>query len=275
MTFDANETSREGGAPIEIYEIRFGSDTFRYTSAEDTVTVSANDYLPIFIRRTSILGGPENRTQTIELEMQANNDFTSKYIGIQPSNKATVTISRLHRFDTPTPQVRQIFKGQVKAVAFFDNGFKAKVSLMPLSGLLARTIPLFTYQSPCNHVLYDQRCQVLEGSFKFSGTVASVSSDGLTLTVTGLDASKGVGWATGGVVKIQSTSDPRQIIAHTATDQVKIYTPFRTSVTGVTVDVFAGCDHSIATCKTKFDNVINFGGHAFVPSRNPFESGLD
>ena len=44
---------------------------------------------------------------------------------------------------------------------------------------------------------------------------------------------------------------------------------------GTEVEVFAGCDHTIATCKTQFDIVVNYGGFAFVPTRNPFESGLD
>ena len=53
--------------------------------------------------------------------------------------------------------------------------------------------------------------------------------------------------------------------------------PFNTTDVdvGTSVEVFAGCDHSLATCKAQYDNVANYGGFAFVPLRNPFESGLD
>ena len=43
---------------------------------------------------------------------------------------------------------------------------------------------------------------------------------------------------------------------------------------GQTVDVFAGCDHSLAICESKFANVINYGGFPFVPIKNPFNSSL-
>ena len=46
------------------------------------------------------------------------------------------------------------------------------------------------------------------------------------------------------------------------------------SVVGQDVDVFAGCDHTVDTCDQKFDNVINYGGWPYVPSKNPFESGI-
>lgn len=274
MSYNAEETSLESGAPIELYTFSLGSETFYYTTAEDSFSDSGNTFVPIFIQRTVILYGPENRSQTIDITMKANNEFAQKYIGTQPSNLAIVKIQRVHRFDS-ADEVVTIFNGQVRAVGFSENGFIASLSVMPLTGAFNRTIPLFTYQSPCNHVLYDVRCKVLESSFTFAGTVNAVSTDGLTLTVNGLDASKGVGWAKGGRIDIATTNDPRLILDHTATDQVKLLVPYRTSPLNSAVNVRAGCDHTLATCKSKFDNVVNFGGFAFVPTRNPFTAGID
>jgi hypothetical protein len=41
--------------------------------------------------------------------------------------------------------------------------------------------------------------------------------------------------------------------------------PFPPSVTlPAAVTLFAGCDHTVRTCLSKFDNVLNFGGHPYI-----------
>jgi hypothetical protein len=40
-------------------------------------------------------------------------------------------------------------------------------------------------------------------------------------------------------------------------------------VVGVSIRFYAGCDGSIYTCRDKFNNVVNFGGHPYVPKDNP------
>lgn len=273
MTYDAFETSVESGQPVELYDFNFGSDTFRFTSAEDNVVVGSDTYTAIEIASSAVKISQEQRAQALEVTMPSNNTFATKFIGIQPGQEAVLTIRKFHRTDTPTPQVLVVFKGTVKAVSFDKQGHRARFSILPLSAL-NNFMPRRTYQGLCNHVLYDSRCQVVEGSFRYVNTVSAVSANGRTLTVPGLDAAKGVGFATAGFVTIPSISEFRLILSHSATDQIEILLPFVNSPLGVSVEVLAGCDHTIATCKTKFNNVINFGGFAFVPLKNVFTAGV-
>jgi uncharacterized phage protein (TIGR02218 family) len=166
-----------------------------------------------------------------------------------------------------------VFKGTVRAVSFTDNGYLAKLSVLPLNAL-QRNVPRRTYQYKCNHVLYDSRCQVVEGDFRFVNTVSAVSADGRTLTVPGLDAAKGVGFSSGGFVTIPTLGEFRLILTHQATDQIVIIMPFAVSPVGTSVEVLAGCNHDLDICKSKFDNVINYGGTPFVPLKNPFTAGV-
>jgi len=64
-------------------------------------------------------------------------------------------------------------------------------------------------------------------------------------------------------------------------DDLQLLLPFPQSAVGREVILFAGCDHTPEVCDDKFDtpedtdsNLINFGGFAFVPTRNPFQTGL-
>ena len=36
------------------------------------------------------------------------------------------------------------------------------------------------------------------------------------------------------------------------------------------VNLYPGCDHSLATCDGKFANRLNYGGQHYYPDKNPF-----
>lgn len=275
MTYAQYETSPESGQPIELYQFTIGATTYYWTSAEDEITVSSQVYEPLAgLKRSKIGQGPEERDATLTVTMPAINPFVRPYIAAVPSTRATVKILRLHRADFPGPQVVTIFEGIVKAVNFDqDGGRVAKVAVEPLVGATSRPVPQFTYQGLCNHVVYDDQCQVDETDPNYRATLTVTAVAGNVLTIAGL-AGFGNAWFTGGLVEINGGLDARMILDQTGND-VTLHLPFPTSPLGELAVVLAGCAHDITTCKNKFDNVINYGGFAFVPSINPFETGLD
>lgn len=271
MTYDAFEISVEQSQPVETYRFTLGADSFYYTSAEDIVQVSLINYIPEAISRTNLQQTSEERDTTLEITVPGSNIFAGKYVAVVPGSQATVSIQRLQRLDGATPQVVTIFTGRVRSVSFVENGTVAKIAAVPLAAATSRPIPRFMYHSICNHVLYDVRCGVLETSFDFAGTV-SVSS-GNTITVPGV-AGFAADFFKAGRVDIDGGSDSRLILSHSG-NVVTMLLPFPRDITGVSVTLFAGCDHSLPTCKTKFNNVLRYGGYAWVPKKNPYATGLD
>ena len=272
MTYSAFETSQEGSQPVEVYTFLIGAQAFRYTSAEDTVTLSAIDYAPESISRGTLEDGAEERDTNLSLVLPATNPVARQFLFSIPGQRVKIQIDRYQRLDTPTPEVIRIFDGFVHSVTYEGNGKTASMSCRPAVAVLNRTIPRFAFHAQCNHVLYDSGCQVDDTDPAFrvsSGSVTAVS--GRVLTVSGLSGSFADGFFDGGFVEVVGSSDFRMILSHTGND-LTLLLPFSTDPT--TVNVFAGCDHSIATCKAKFDNVINFGGFPFVPTRNPFQTGI-
>lgn len=270
MSYTVEEKSIESGRPIELYEVRIGVEVFRYSTSEDDVVVDASTWTATPIQRSSLPISPEARTQPVEITVPASNDFAQKYVDSVPPTRATVQIFRVHRGDLTDTVL--LFKGVVKSVKFEDDGTQATLLVVPIEGALSKSMPRIDFRAQCNHMLYDARCKAVAGSFRYQGLAGSVS--GSTIVVAGLDASKGVGWATAGEV-VRANGDRRLVIRHVATDTLQLLFPFETNPTGETVDVFAGCDRTIATCNSKFANVVNFGGFAFVPVKNPFITGLD
>ena len=107
-------------------------------------------------------------------------------------------------------------------------------------------------------------------AYKFSGTVTVVS--GNTVTVPGCSGFA-AGWFTSGYVEMLSGDDARMITNHSG-NVLQLLLPFPFNAVGKSIDVYAGCGHSIAICKTKYDNIPNFDGYAFVPKKNIFNTGL-
>lgn len=274
MSFDANEISLESGSPVELYELSIDQESFYFTSSEDSFTFGIKTYDPVEVSRSNITVGTEERTQTISFSLPTGHPFVQKYVNVVPGQKATLTIFRFHRYDSPTPQQQvTMFKGLVQSVAFTQNAETAQVAVMPLTGSLGRQIPRFTYQGICNHALFDDGCKVDAGSFEYIGNASAVSGD--LITVDGLLGANGAGWATGGYIQDTTGLDFRLVLSQT-TDVVRVLLPFPPdlSILNTDVSVFAGCDHTLPVCKTKFNNVINYGGFQFVPTKNPFSTGL-
>jgi len=272
MTYDTYETSLESSQPVEIYKIILGPNSYRYTSAEDNVVIDGNTYEAIAISRNRIGRGQEERSNVLEITLPGNNEVAVQYISNVPGQRGRVTVERYQRLDGSSPQVIKIFEGLIASVSFENDANIAKIAVTPISVATSREIPRFVYSSQCNHVLYDDQCTIdpVNPSYKFSGTVTVVS--GNSITVPGLSGFS-AGWFTAGYVEALSGLDARLITNHSG-DIIELLLPFPFNAVGKSVDVYAGCGHSIAVCKSKFNNVINFGGFAFVPTRNPFESGL-
>lgn len=272
MTFSAFETAVEASRPIELYTIVVGAETFRYTSAEDTITIGGLPYTPVAISRGKLSQGPEEANRVVEVELPGSNTFALKYVISVPSQRAKLTLSRVQRPDFPGPQVITLFEGYVKSVSFSNNGRTAKLAVLPAISAASRSVPRYTYQGSCNNVLYDVRCQVdsTNPAYRLTGTVTAVV--GNVVTVFGANGITD-GWFDGGSAEALGGTDARLILSHIGND-VTLLLPFPYALVGQPLILLAGCKHIISVCKSKFDNVINYGGFSFVPTNNPFDTGI-
>lgn len=280
MTFDSFESAQETSQPIEIIQIQIGAEAFYWTSSEDTVTILAQDYDPIPIQRSRIIQSPEERQSIVDFTVAGDNEFAVKYVGVVPGNRAKVTVQRVQRPDFPSPEVVTLYEGYIQSVKFSKDGYSAVIASLPIAAAVSRPIPRYTYQSLCNHVLFDDQCKVDDTDSTWRLSNAEVLTVvGATITVQGADGESD-GFYTGGFVEALGGQDARLILEHTGTSLLLLL-PFPFDLVGQVVNVFAGCDHTIATCDSKFSttedatsNVINYGGFAFVPTRNIFRVGI-
>lgn len=275
MTFEAYEISEESSEPVELYTFSVGTYVKYYASCPDEITTGGNTYEPIPISRTAVVMTSEDLIEPIEITVPATNPFALKYLDVPPGQEGEITIDRLQRGDV-SEELQRIFYGAIHAVRFTEDFTHAVIGAFWKTAKNNRQLPRLTFGRPCNYVVGDSStCKVnLDlAAFKHTGQVAGAV--GRVLTVSGILGNFADGWFTGGVVRTVTYDDRRLILSHVGNDLTLIM-PFHDDLAGTLVDVRAGCDHDIeGDCATKFDNVIEYGGWAFVPTQNPFTSGID
>jgi uncharacterized phage protein (TIGR02218 family) len=155
-----------------------------------------------------------------------------------------------------------LFHGRVSTV---DMVGRTSATLTIASDLIVLDydMPRNLYSPTCLHTLYDSGCGVIRGTYAANGTCGSGSTATL-INFTGALASHAQG-------KIVFTSGNNANVAATVksvvvgTSLTLMYPMPDIPATGDGFTVYAGCDHTRATCQSRFNNLINFRGFPFVP----------
>jgi uncharacterized phage protein (TIGR02218 family) len=155
-----------------------------------------------------------------------------------------------------------LFHGRVSTV---DLVGRTTATLTIASDLIVLDydMPRNLYSPTCLHTLYDSGCGVIRGTYAASGTCGS-GSTGTLINFTGALASQAQG-------KIVFTSGDNANVAATiksvvvGTSLTLMYPMPDIPATGDGFIAYAGCDHTRATCQSRFNNLINFRGFPFVP----------
>jgi uncharacterized phage protein (TIGR02218 family) len=129
------------------------------------------------------------------------------------------------------------------------------------------------YQAGCSADLGDDQCKVALASPTFSTSANATSGGRLDMRAAlGAYAS---GWFTGGVVTFTSgaNASARAVVkAHAvvgAAHIISFWTLLAHQVAaGDAFSITAGCDKAFATCRSKFDNIVNFRGFPHMPGND-------
>lgn len=129
--------------------------------------------------------------------------------------------------------------------------------------LLDIDMPRNLYQATCLHTTYDSGCTLVASAFTTDGTVGSGSTASvINWSGASLNFQQGVLTFTSGVNDGVSC-DVNSAVASTS---LTLGYPLQSvPASGDTFSVTCGDDHTPGTCKSKFNNLVNFRGFPYVP----------
>lgn len=267
MTYETREVSRYAGAPIEYIQFSRNGVFWRYTSdVEDDTTFRGFTWLAVpGVTRSDISQSDETTTMQLQISLPRTATVAQLFIGSPSPEPIRVLWLRNHRGES-TAEGHQVWSGYVVAAEFHDSVLTLTCTTTEASqgGQLGK-VP---YARLCPVMLYGPLCGADRTAHTFDATVTAVSVNARTVTVTGPgDLGATPRRYTAGVLKTPN-GESHFILKEDAAGEMILQTPAIDVLTGDTVQVTRGCDHSFEMCVSPFDNRARFAGYPLIPRRN-------
>jgi len=264
MSYTAVDKSVSSGLPVELYQFIRGLEVWRFTNADRSIVYAGNTYVPIALTRSSIKLNEDVFKAGITVTVHRSETFAADLLIYSPDTATTLTIFRGHYGDD---NYVTYWKGRIVGVSGGGNTLDIECESVFTSakrpGLRAH------YEYNCRHALYSARCGASASANSVHLSISAMPSS-VTLTMVGANAFAD-GWFNGGM--IQYAGNYRFILSHVG-NSITLSRPLAGLTAGISVDLYAGCDHAKETCSAKFNNIVNFGGFPWVPTKNPYDGSV-
>lgn len=272
MSFAAYETSLQNGRPVRLYQFQRGPLRWGYTTADRNITFQSVLYRSLEggISDDGIRQSGETSADTLTVTLPSDTDVAQMYRALAPQQRVTLTVFDQHFDDTDTSSTGYLVAwiGNVIGVKFTSR-ISADVQCQTLAAQLERTGLRLTWSRTCSKTLYDKNCGVSRELHRFDSIVSGL--DAVSIQVPAA-AGKPDRYFAGGYISWVNEfgTEERGIESHTG-DQLRIFGGTYGLINGQAVSIFAGCDRLFATCGTRFNNTVNYGGCPHMPGQSPFD----
>jgi len=266
MTYHLIEKSTYGAKPIECFLFQGSISTWRYTSADENIILDGETYTAIPLKRLGdIEATSEVHKSFLKIGLPKNNSLALQVLLNTSDEIVTITIYRFHHDDEES--FLFYWKGRLVGANMESPSADVVLNCESIFTSLKRTGVRLRQTKICNVTVYSARCGLAVASYATAGTVAVISSNKVELTI---DAASGESdsYFLGGFANFSGVL--RHITYHVGS-KVIISRPVYGLVVTASVNIYPGCDHLLQTCIDKFDNLENFRGFPWIPTRNPFD----
>lgn len=261
-----------GLRPLWFYRFTIGSGTNKqhwfWTSfawpVDDTFEGNPITWEPRRITHDTLELDTSGIRQSLELRAEITDDSPwavfAQVASVQPIFVEIQTAS------LPTMTDRAvIFSGVV--FEFDVKGKSASLKARAFGLDPSMSLPTHVFSARCPwRVFVAGQCNLDPTGWKKAATISAIA--GRTITVQG-SALTGLAdnWFAEGTFEVTGTANPetRLVMTHPAasgdTITLTLNAPLRFAAVGAAVQLTPGCDGRMATCISKFNNLVNFGGH--------------
>ena len=248
---------------IELYTFAGSSATFRLTPHEPEVVLDGDRYASLPIGRTELALGAEAAKSALELTVPPECALVRHLLASAITGESTAVTLHVATVDGGITGTR--WMGRVLGVEVADDAARIRCESAQVS--LKRIGLRRLYSRACSHVLYSAAC----GATPITASASVSSSTGRSVDLAGGVPAAVAGTLAGGW--LETAAGARHMIVRESAAGVELLYPVPLAP-GEGVTLAAGCDHTTATCAARFSNLDNYGGFPFIPSKNPFATGV-
>lgn len=269
--------SRSRSTPVHLYEVTYGPSVgskLFLTDAEENITFQGNVYVTSMIKHGEIHASGTLDNTTLDVMSRYDSPISRLFNGYPPGQEVAMVIRRGER-DDPDKEFLQVWAGRI--LSHSTEGYESKFTCEPKGTAIRRPGLRRNYQYGCPHVLYGPSCRADRAAHSRYIEIINASGAVLLLSpgwhgewpaaqfINGLAS-----WADieGNPVQrtilrvVDSGGQTSMLLAGEATDL---------GVASV-IYISLGCNHQMSDCSEIFQNMPNYGGHPWIPTKNPIGS---
>lgn len=283
MSFADIEKSRRKGRPVNLFYVRYGESPgsfFAYTDSEKEIQNSGVTYRPLAMTRGKIAVSGKLDKAALELRMTLNTPMAELFRVYPPSHVVTVTIFQGHLSD-PNKQFLVAWTGRIISAKRTDN--ELVLTGEPINTTMKRVGLRRHYQYSCMHVLYGDQCRANKAAATKQSTIVSTANNSITLPADWETDARALKYVGGMIEWLNAAGDreSRTILRVINTTKLVVTGFMRDLAPGDTVNVVLGCNHGFymnedktgldqkTDCHFLHENIHNYGGCPFIPTKNP------
>lgn len=276
MAVNDYATSEERGQPVELFKFIYGTETgreHRYTSAERDVDYDGDTYTALPVLRDAIKTKGRGESNEVTIEVPKTSEVAELFRIFPPGRPVSIIIREGHIANDGDPtawvddEFNVIFTGRVLQ----SNRKKNTVVLTCESAAagMKRVGLRRHYQWPCPLVLYGTRCGADKDAAEVTGTVASISGNVVTLDAGWEGAMEPTDFLAGLFEWDSADGREYRTILGISGDEITLNATTGELAATDEVNLYLGCPHTLDGCRNLHDNIVNYGGHPFIPLVNP------
>lgn len=256
---------------VETFQVAYDFNRWLYTSSDEDLYVAPVTYRAVPITRSEVKISTNDATGSFTARFPLDSEFLDLFRVSPPSGIVSLLCKRVDGDNPENPASTEIiFKGKITNVQWELDG--AEITCESSSQTIKRMGLRRHYQYSCPHMLYGGKCLADRSNFETIGSASNVTGVGLDMVAAiGLPDD----YFAGGYIEyahISLATTERITVASSTGVTITLFSFPVGLASGAEVRAYAGCNRTLDECKTRFDNVANFGGMPFIPTKNPFGS---
>ncbi len=272
MSFNEYEQSIEDGRPVVFYSFTLGNVTWRYTSADENLSVGGHEWVAAAISDDGSKQTGETVNDITTIEAPNWIGPATVFMSGAPSKNVQVGIFTKHEGDS---ELTVTYLGEITQINYPMPG-RCRIACETLASTMEREGLRFGWQRTCTYSLYDPlNCKVDKAAWGVTFTVLSI--DAFTLTVD-LATTRATDHFNGGFIEwahpIRGSEflpiDEHTQLTGTPNARMVLFSDPGDLFVGATGTAYPGCNFTPANCQA-FGNYDNYGGVPDMPGKSPFD----
>lgn len=264
--------SRYSSKPASLYRFVYGTEAGNvicFTDADQEIIFNGETYVPRSVACDEITSSALLDKSTFTIAVSIDNPIAELFRIYPPSVQVTLQLFQGDLND-PENQFLAVWSGRVLSCS--RKASQAELTCEMVITSMRRPGLSRNWQFGCPLYLYGNECRADQSKASVTATIEAVTDTTVTLSGNWYAPWQTANFANGMLSWISDAGTESRTIQQVKGNTLTLSGDTMHLTVGATVTLALGCDHTRGDCLNLHNNILNFGGDEWIPTKNPFAS---